>query len=149
MTNTTSESIAPVILPERPDYRASSAAFREYARICARLVLVARTQTKVLGENLPELVVARRSWPKGADQSAAAAAALDRGDFDAFIEALGAPESVQLSEDGRAFATSRYCWCDDVSVTLEEQVYVERWSENGREFHGWVHRDCRYLTQTG
>jgi hypothetical protein len=146
MTNTT-ESFAPVYLPSAPDYRASSAAFKEHAEIVGRLICAARPRTPIVQRDMPTLVVAGRSWPRNADKALGCAAALERGDVDRFLELMGVPESVQLSQDGRAI--DRYSWCGCDAVTFDEWVYVEVWGPLGRLSHGWVHEACRRWTQTG
>ena len=147
MTNTSPEAIATVRLPRNPDHRASSAAWTEHARILGEIIGRARPMTEVFADNKPRLVVARRSWPRHADRAMGCAAALERGDVDRFLELMGVPESVELSEDARAIDRTSWCRCDDVDG--EEWVYVEVWGSRGMLSHGYVHRGCRRWLQTG
>lgn len=54
------------------------------------------------------------------------------------------PEAVWLSEDGRAFDTTR--WHEGPEA---QAVYVERWTPIGRAFHGWVDSASRRMIQAG
>jgi hypothetical protein len=49
-----------------------------------------------------------------------------------------------LTEDGRTAVT--WEWHQGHSW---EQVFVERWDETGRAFHGWVDKASRKLVQAG
>lgn len=54
------------------------------------------------------------------------------------------PVSVELSEDGRGFRTDVWHEGDSSDV-----VYVERWEEGQRTFHGYVDATSRKLVQVG
>lgn len=51
---------------------------------------------------------------------------------------------VTATSDGRGAFTS--CWHEGPE---SDAVYVERYSDRGREFHGWVDKVTRRLVQTG
>lgn len=51
---------------------------------------------------------------------------------------------VTATSDGRGALTG--CWHVGDS---DASVYVERYSDRGREFHGWVDSDTRRLVQAG
>lgn len=47
-----------------------------------------------------------------------------------------------LSEDGRGWEAT---WAEGTG----DDVYVERWNDGRRTFHGWVDRTSRRITQAG
>lgn len=96
-----------------------------------------------------DLIVATRSWPKGADETPAAADALANDDYKAFVGALGAPTSVTLTADGRGVNTEAWCACGNRDFA--DEVRYERWTAEGRVAHGYVCPviTCRRLVQSG
>jgi hypothetical protein len=146
MTNTITE-FPTLLLPVDPHFSFSADVFRAHAEVVGRLICAQRPMTRVVKDGQPVLRVAVRSWPKGADKAMGCQAALERGNVDRFVELMGVPESVQLTEDGRAIDRHAFCRCDEVDFT--EHVYVEVWTVKGRVSHGWIHDACRRWTQTG
>jgi hypothetical protein len=57
-------------------------------------------------------------------------------------------ESVTLTSDGSYAAPSSWCRCSP-EPDMDGWVQYERWSERGREAHGFVCRSCRRLLQSG
>jgi hypothetical protein len=51
-----------------------------------------------------------------------------------------------LTEDGRYYNTRGW---HDGPAAHEDWIRVERWGLNGREFHGFIHRESRKLLQAG
>lgn len=97
-----------------------------------------------------DLLVAHRTWAADSDQTPAARKALAGDDYDGFIAALGTPESMQLTADGRTADTTAWCLCG-VAANAAEWVRYERWTAKGRVSHGYVCPTvtCRKLLQTG
>lgn len=146
MTDTRTPEV--IVLPaNQPDIRASRAAFIEHARILASIALQADLRDVVRQVWTPDLICTRRTWSREVGE--AARARVEAGDFpntaEGWRDALGTPESVELSEDGSYFESGSWCSC----VERPGDVYVERWTTVGRTFHGWVCGGCRRLTQTG
>ena len=81
------------------------------------------------GENIP-MTVTHRTWAPGT--------AL------ADIEAGAAASEAVLTSDGRHY--SPLGWHEGPEA---EWVYVERWTADGRTFHGWVDSASRRLVQAG
>lgn len=56
----------------------------------------------------------------------------------------GTAASAVLTADGRGYDTSG--WHDGPEA---DSVYVERWTAEGRAFHGWIDSATRQLVQAG
>lgn len=63
---------------------------------------------------------------------------------DAVLAGEAAAIEVTATQDGRHYDRRSWCQCGS-----DEAVYVERWVAVGRDFHGWVCRECRRLVQAG
>lgn len=48
------------------------------------------------------------------------------------------------TQDGRHYDRRGWCECGS-----DDAVFVERWTQVGREFHGWICTGCRRLVQAG
>ncbi len=75
-------------------------------------------------------------------------AASDAGDVEALHAALGPYQVATLTDDGRQAVTRGWCSCGR-SGNAATWARYERWTEKGLDGHGYVCRNCRYLTQTG
>ena len=62
---------------------------------------------------------------------------------------VGEADHVLLTGDGRGYNRDGWCSCPLEGDSWDEMVQFERWSKRGREAHGWLHRECRRLTQSG
>lgn len=93
------------------------------------------------------LIVNHRSWSEEASNSEGVAEALATDDPGALYEALGTPEEVTLTGDGRSADPKSWCLC----VRVLEPVRYERWTAEGRVAHGYVCPKvvCRRLVQSG
>lgn len=67
-----------------------------------------------------------------------------QAELDRVLDGTADAIEAVLTEDGRMAVT--WEWHEGHSW---EQVYVERWDERGRVFHGWVDRASRKLVQAG
>jgi hypothetical protein len=65
---------------------------------------------------------------------------------DEVLERRATAEYAVLTQDGRQAITNEW---HDGAATSDEWVYVERWSADGRVFHGYVDPTSRKLLQTG
>lgn len=63
----------------------------------------------------------------------------------------GSPDEVILTTDGRHYRRDgQWCACQRGDLhDMHSEVYFERWTKQGREAHGWLHRVCRRVTQSG
>jgi hypothetical protein len=77
------------------------------------------------------LKVVARSWPAGTD-------------VDAVIANTIAAESASLSSDGRTWLSEWHTGAESADA-----AYVERWTADGRVFHGWVDAQSRKIVQAG
>jgi hypothetical protein len=93
-------------------------------------VLSARTGAEVVTEGMT-LRVNRRSWSRGAEEAAIIAGTLPA-------------DEVVLTSDGRHY--DHHGWHEGPEA---DAIYVERWTRQGREFHGWVDSVSRRLVQAG
>lgn len=91
-----------------------------------------------------KLIKCGGTWSREA--AARAEPVRDQG-IDAYCAALGAHTTAELSADGRLPYLSAWCKC--LTVRPTDWVRYERYSERGREGHGYVHAACRYIVQTG
>ncbi len=137
----------------QPHINASRAAWIEHARILSTIVRRAGLRDVVEAPGETDLICARRSWSKEVGDrvcAAAVAGEFDRLDPRAWHDALGLPESVELTEDGSYVDVARWCSCPSVPGEAGEfWVRYERWTEIGRVAHGFVCADCRRLKQSG
>jgi hypothetical protein len=104
----------------------------------ATRILAAKPRTRV-----DNLVIARAGWSKERARQADAIAAPGTPQW---MQALGAHEDATLTTDGDGIDTNRWCDCDTSAC---QWVYYEHWTARGCEGHGWAHRTCRRITQTG
>lgn len=151
MTSTLSQPRTITLPANQPHVEASRAAWAEHARVLASLVAGADLRDSVEQLMTPTLIVAKREWSPGIGAAVAAlieARGLDENCSDVWRELCGPATTTELSEDGRYFESGRWCACDEERAG-EGAVYVERWTTNGRTFHGWVCPSCRGLQQTG
>lgn len=89
------------------------------------------------------LTVAVRHWPEGIwrpelqDQITAGAS---------WEDVAGPATAVTLTTDGQPYWSA---WCKCPAVADEHWVRYERWSAAGLEAHGYAHKVCRAILQTG
>jgi len=86
------------------------------------------------------MCVAQRSW------SAELTKGIPDSDLVEFMT-MTDPDQVVLTADGRHAITTE--WHQGEIGEIEGWVYVERWTELGREFHGYIDAVTRQLIQAG
>lgn len=95
------------------------------------------------GQQYGSLTVATRHWPNGVWLPAMADQIAQGADAD---ELLGTPGAVTLTGDGTPYWSA---WCRCPAVADDHWIRYERWSARGLEGHGYAHKMCRAILQTG
>lgn len=132
-------------LPPRPAIDAPSAEWGAYAATLGAYALAHELAEVIELDGYPPVKVYQRGYPRGADERPGVAEALAAGDRAALSAAMGLPELVHASGDGRPVA-SRWCGCGSAR---SGEVFYARFSARGWEAHGWACADCRGISQTG
>lgn len=108
----------------------------------ARQILAAPLNQAIETPDGP-LTKSHGTWSAEASQRADAAGEVAS---DEWWAALGPHSEATLTGDGRGVVTTG--WCTD-NPSADTWVRYERYSDRGREAHGFVCPDCRRLVQTG
>lgn len=129
MTNTTA---APVLL-ETPlsrvilGHSVGAGVWRQLARANGMAVCSAECLTEIVSFGNPTTMVAHRIWNPDSDIN-------------------GPADETIITDDGCDVLS---VWCNCLSQDFDVAVYYERWSQHGREAHGWACPVCRGIVQVG
>jgi hypothetical protein len=101
----------------------------------AKQEVVTTTRQSVYCEAIgAQMIVCQCGWSREAEQEFG---------IDAIIAGEVAAERWTITQDGRSYIAQ---WHKGESAGA---VYVERWEDGGRAFHGWIDVDSRKIVQAG